>query len=675
MKKFLKKILAGLKRQAKVNPVQVGLIFLMFSVVIGQAGLMINQHITQSSESERIVGLEELTLKELSKHAHEGKVEQVISHQVRAGTLLVPQTKNYLEIIGTDGKHRALETSTTLGSGDELTKMLFGAAQEHDIKFSVGQKLSPLATDKIFFMMMMMVGFILIIGLAQRFTAEMIGGASFRPQNPNRDQTLDDVVGYEGVKVQLRDIKDGLLNFDDSVGAGLQPARGILLTGGPGVGKSLMARCFANEIGADFFVASGADFAEMYVGVGPRRVRALFKMARMSKLAVVFIDEIDALGSRDRMGNDTERLATMNQLLAEMDGTNGNGRLVVIAATNAEDRIDPALLRNGRFDLRVTIPNPDTATRKGILEYHLRKRPTEYNLDLDAVALRTQGYSGAELRGLVEEAARLAAREAGQNALGKQKQWKISMAHLFQAQEIARLGMEVPTGHPDDRVRVAVHELGHALLGWRDNTDTMIEKVTINGRGQALGYAWSRPIEERHLIDHVQAQGRLRMILAGRAAEEVILGTVSAGASDDLKKAQNLAAALVVDFGMGRISGLSRPVELDAFGRETLTEQGRKDAAELVEKAYKETLEAISQHRDWIMSKAEKLVEKQTLEHDELFGDLPAREEELTPGQVWAKQLANELASKITTMDLPVAQPDPEPVLVPAAKEDGSNLS
>lgn len=241
------------------------------------------------------------------------------------------------------------------------------------------------------------------------------------------------MIGYEQVKVRLREIRDGLLHYEEAMTAGVTPPKGVLLTGGPGVGKSLMARCLANELGADFFVASGADFAEMYVGVGPRRVRSLFKMARMSKMALIFIDEIDALGSRATMGNDTERLATLNQLLAEMDGTNGNGRLVVVAATNAEERIDPALLRAGRFDLKVLVPLPDTQTRRGILDYHLRERPKQGTIDLEALALRTQGYSGAELRNLVEEAARLAARESGKDDHGKRKAWKINQDDLLRA--------------------------------------------------------------------------------------------------------------------------------------------------------------------------------------------------------------------------------------------------
>lgn len=670
MKKFFKNLLVAIKRQAKVNPVQMGLAIVLSFAILTQIGLATRQNSIQNAESDRITSLPEISLRDLSDRAQEGGVDKVITHQVRSGTWLIPQTQTYMEIVDSEGKSWGIETSTALGSGEELSKMLFGAAQSHDIQFSVGQELTPLATDKIFLIVMLAAGFILFVGLAQRFTAESIGGASFRPQNPNRDQTLDDVVGYEAVKGQLREIKEGILNFNSSIESGIQPPRGILLTGGPGVGKSLMARCLANEMGADFFVASGADFAEMYVGVGPRRVRSLFKMARMSRMAVVFIDEIDALGSRDRMGNDTERLATMNQLLAEMDGTNGNGRLIVIAATNAEDRIDPALLRNGRFDLRVMIPPPDTTTRKGIIEYHLRKRPVEDNLDLDAVALRTQGYSGAELRGLVEEAARLAAREAEEGEDGK-KDWKISQSDLFRAQEIARLGLDTPNAHADDRVRVAIHELGHALLGWRDNSDIVIEKVTIEGRGQALGYAWFRPIEERRLMDHEEAQARLRMMLAGRAAEEVILGTVSAGAADDLRKAQDLSTQLVVDYGIGQTSGLSRPVQLNAYGHEVLTAEGKEDAARIVRKAYEQTLRVIEEHRDWIMEKTELLVVKGTLEGEELFSGLRKQEVSMTQSQKWAKDLAQELARRAKELTGPATQASRViGDMVPAAKAD-----
>lgn len=675
MKKYIKKAWAALKRQAKVNPIQIGLAGAVVLVLLAQLSLVGHQVYQEKLESNRIMALTQVSLRDLAQRAEQGEIKTIVSHQVRAGSLLIPQQRSYLEIIDAQGKHWGVETSSTPGNGEELGKMLFGAARQYNIQFKVGQTLAPLATDRMFGIVMMVLLFILLIGLAQKFSAEMLGGASFRPQKPNLDQTLDDVIGYEQVKVRLREIRDGLLNYDEESQTGLAPPKGLLLTGGPGVGKSLMARCLANELAADFFVASGADFAEMYVGVGPRRVRSLFKMARMSRMAVIFIDEIDALGSRATMGNDSERLATLNQLLAEMDGTNGNGRLIVVGATNAEDRMDPALLRAGRFDLKILVPPPDTQTRRGILEYNLRGRPLQEPIDLDALALRTQGYSGAELRNLVEEAARLAAREAGVDLGGKRNTWAISQDDLLRAQEISRLGVDTPSAHADDRVRVAVHELGHALLGWTDNPDILIEKVTINGRGQALGYAWSRPLEERRLIDHEQAQGRLRMMLAGRAAEEAILGTVSAGASDDLRKAQDLATHLVVDFGIGERSGLSRPVQLDSYGREVLTEQGRMDAAELVSKAYAVALKTIWEQREWLVRKAERLVEAGTLSGEELFENLSQiRGGNLTEGQLWAKRLAWQLAQNSARDENPHLVPDIFPgELVPAVKNDEQN--
>lgn len=224
---------------------------------------------------------------------------------------------------------------------------------------------------------------------------------------------------------------------------------------------------------------------------------------------------------------------------------------------------------------------------------------------------------------------------------------------------------------------MAVHELGHALLGWTDNTDILIEKVTINGRGQALGYAWSRPLEERRLLDHEQAQGRLRMMLAGRAAGEAVLGTVSAGAADDLRKAQDLASHLVVDFGIGTRSGLSRPVVLGAYGRESLTQEGREDAAELVRMAYATALKTIQDHQDWLMKKAEKLVDVGTLSGEDLFDGLgELRGGNMTEGQLWAKRLSWKLTQVSSNDENPHLVPDIFPGdLVPTSRNDESSPS
>jgi cell division protease FtsH len=222
-------------------------------------------------------------------------------------------------------------------------------------------------------------------------------------------------------------------------------------------------------------------------------------------------------------------------------------------------------------------------------------------------------------------------------------------------------------------VRVAIHELGHALLGWKDNPDILIEKVTINGLGQALGYAWTRPLEERMLMDHEQAKGRLRMILAGRAAEQVVLGTVSAGAADDLRKAQDLAQHLVVDFAIGQQSGLSRPVSLDVYGREVLTQQGKEDASLLVQEAYDAAVATVETHQAWLMGRAEDLMVQGTLSGDDLFNGLPERVHTPTQGQTWASQLSSKLTSATkkaqALLDISVGATGGG-VLVPAAKED-----
>ena len=367
-------------------------------------------------------------------------------------------------------------------------------------------------------------------------------------------------------------------------------------------------------MGAEFFYCTGADFVEMYVGVGARRVRALFKRARQARISLIFIDEIDAIGSRNKFGSDSERQATINQLLAEMDGMNRNRRLLVMGATNNPDMMDLALLRPGRFDKKIEVPLPDLETRQGILAHYLGKTPIAKDVDLSFIAQRTQGYSGAQLNALVAEAKNLGLREANGG------DFVINQDMLSMAQEIAILGVSTQHADPYDIERIAVHELGHALVGHLFCKTIHIEKVTLVGRGKALGYTLSRPITERKIRTEKALMADVMMCLAGRAAEETILGDVSSGAADDLIRANEIVHTMVRSLGMGKTTGLQTHPNL-VHGMK-FPETVDQDIHQLLEQMYEATKKVISEHEHWMRQKSEHLIKMRLLGHDALFGDL-----------------------------------------------------
>lgn len=560
-----------------------------------------------------IKSLPSLTLYDLQKKLDHNQVQQMISHIVSDGSYFSPKKFSYLEIIS-DKKHYNFDTS--FAYNEELNKILTKSATEHKILLKDGHIPSINPFSDLIRLLFFILFILFIISYGQKLTSEIIGGHNFKPSRPDLSTTLDNVIGYDYVKQQLYELKEQLLHYTSFTKKGIYPPKGILFTGDPGVGKTLMAKAFANEINADFFYCTGADFVEMYVGVGAKRVRSLFKMARLSSVAVIFIDEIDALGSRETMGQDTERLNTLNAILAEMDGINSNKRIVVIGATNFPEKLDKALKRPGRFDTLIQIPLPDLITREAILTYYLKDIQRDPQIDLHALALRTHGYSGAQLKNIVLEATRLAVREQGIH------QWKVTENDLLKSQEITLLGTEIPQGHRDELIRVAVHELGHALIGYVFCPNIHIEKVTTLGLGSALGYAFSHPKEESSLYTREQMESQLKMLLAGRAAEEVIFGQhqISNGSSDDLNKANNLVKNMVLSYGMGEKTGL-----LTSINQNVMSSSDTHivdDITSLLQTHYVATVSYLQEHQTWILKKALLLLEKKELFHHELFQDI-----------------------------------------------------
>ncbi|HMV69239.1 MAG TPA: ATP-dependent zinc metalloprotease FtsH [Myxococcota bacterium] len=361
-----------------------------------------------------------------------------------------------------------------------------------------------------------------------------------------RRVTFEDVAGIEEVKEETQEIIEFLKDPRKFTKLGGRIPKGVLLTGPPGTGKTLLARAMAGEAGVPFFSISGSDFVEMFVGVGASRVRDLFEQAKKQAPCIVFIDEIDAVGRQRGAGlggGHDEREQTLNQLLVEMDGFEGTEGVIVVAATNRSDVLDPALLRPGRFDRRIVVPNPDVKGRKRILEIHTRRIPLGDDVNLEIIAKGTPGFSGADLENLCNEAALGAARR-------NKKQ--VDQADLIEAREKVVMGPERRSILMPERERrnTAYHEAGHAIVAHLLPGHDPVQKITIVPRGQALGITWTLPSDDRLLLTREDLYKRLSMMMGGRAAEEVALSEFTGGASNDLQRATRIARSMVCNLGM-----------------------------------------------------------------------------------------------------------------------------
>jgi cell division protease FtsH len=366
--------------------------------------------------------------------------------------------------------------------------------------------------------------------------------------------TFADVAGQENAKREVSELVDFLKTPDRYLALGAEVPRGVLLMGPPGTGKTLLARALAGEAGVPFYAITGSEFIEVFVGVGASRVRKLFTAAKENAPSIIFIDELDSIGRTRGTGlggGHDEREQTLNQILAEMDGFSGHEAVIVLAATNRPDVLDPALLRPGRFDRHVALDLPDSKDRDAILRVHLRKVRTDPDVDIPRLAAGTPGFSGADLKNLINEAAMAAARDqAG----------AVAMTHLDEARDRILLGsVRTLAIQPEERHRLAVHESGHTLVAYfLPHTDPLY-KVTIIPRGRALGGTQQLPEAERHTLPEDYLKDRLAVMLAGRTAEQELLGTISSGADDDIRQATALARAMVGRWGMSREIG---PVDL-----------------------------------------------------------------------------------------------------------------
>jgi len=438
--------------------------------------------------------------------------------------------------------------------------------------------------------------------------------------------TFEDVAGVDEAKEELQEIIEFLKHPKKFQALGAKIPRGVLLIGPPGSGKTLLAKAVAGEAGVPFFSISGSEFVEMFVGVGASRVRDLFDQAKKSAPCLVFIDEIDAVGRQRGAGlggGHDEREQTLNQLLVEMDGFDPNAGIIVIAATNRPDILDPALLRPGRFDRRVVVDNPDTKGRRAILEVHARGKPIAEDVNLDLLAKRTPGFSGADLANMMNEAALLAARR---------NKKRITMAEMEEAIERVIAGPQRKSRilSPKEREIAAYHEGGHALLAKLLPSADPPHKVTILPRGMALGYVISAPPEDKYNYTRSEILDRITVALGGRVAEELVFGEVTTGAQNDFEQATELARKMVTEFGMSEKLGplslgkrhgpvfLGRDLVESRNYSEEIAYEIDKEIRRIIDECYERARATLMEHRDQLERLARTLLERESLEAEEL---------------------------------------------------------
>ncbi|MFL5945566.1 MAG: ATP-dependent metallopeptidase FtsH/Yme1/Tma family protein [Gaiellaceae bacterium] len=427
--------------------------------------------------------------------------------------------------------------------------------------------------------------------------------------------TWADVAGVDEVRAELQEIVDFLANPRQFEKLGARVPKGILLHGPPGTGKTMLAKAAAHESGATFFAASASSFIEMFAGLGAARIRRLFKDARKKAPSIIFIDELDAIGTaRSGHSLNREQDQTLNQLLVELDGFGGEDQVVVMGASNRLEHLDAALLRPGRFDRQVLVGSPDLSSREAILRVHTREKPLAPDVDLPTVARQTAGLTGADLANIANEAAIFA---------GREDRSYITQDNFEDAMERVVAGLQKRRVVTEKEKRVlAFHEAGHALMSYLMGDIMPLHKVSIVSRGDALGYAYYVPNEDRYVRTKEELIDSMKITLAGRAAEQVVFGRISTGAADDLEKVTTLARSMVFEYGMSELV-TSRTLRADNYALSEETKRLRdQEQALLTDGAFNEAVRLLTKHRVYLDRVATALLQKETLDRDEMLEQL-----------------------------------------------------
>jgi len=545
-------------------------------------------------------------------------------------------------------------------NGNEITANIIGGGQEKTFKeLGVGLNQYGITTDKVaieinnpdknsmwwnlatIFLPFVLVALFLWLIMRQaqgnNTKALSFGKSNAKMFSPtDKKTTFKDVAGAEEPKQELMEIVEFLKNTGKFKAIGAEIPKGVLLFGPPGTGKTLLARAVAGEAGVPFFTISASEFVEMFVGVGASRVRDMFEKAKRNAPCICFIDELDAVGRQRGTGlggSHDEREQTLNQILVEMDGFEANSGVVVMAATNRPDVLDPALLRPGRFDRRVMLDLPNLNDRLEILKIHSKNKPMEKNTNLKTVSRSTAGFSGADLKNVMNEAAILAARQAHK---------EIHQSDLHEAMEKVMMGPEKKSQvlSQEEKKITAYHEGGHAIVASRLEKSDPVHKVSVVSRGMALGYTWTLPTEDKHLYSKSKFNDEISQLLGGWASEKIIFGETTTGAQNDLKRASRLARDMVTVYGMSDKLGpiaFSEREELVFLGKElgehkVLSEKVAADidaeVAKILDDNKIRTLEILNKNKSVLEELATKLLESETIEGEELDKLLGVKKQE-----------------------------------------------
>ena len=567
------------------------------------------------------------------------------SYQTLVGSEL---PKGEVESVEFKNKNKALEVKLKnkeqyeVGFIDQAAPELMHELKQSGVSYNIESEKSSALLG----LLMYIIPFVLFFGFWIFLMNQVQGGGSkvmsfgkSRAKRMSADSpkiTFRDVAGVDEAVEELHEIKEFLENPKKFQALGARIPTGVLLYGPPGTGKTLLARAVAGEAGVPFFSISGSDFVEMFVGVGASRVRDLFEQAKQNSPCIIFMDEIDAVGRHRGAGlggGHDEREQTLNQLLVEMDGFEAKDNIIMIAATNRPDILDPALLRPGRFDRQIAVDRPDRKGRAKILEVHTRGKPLAKVIDIDALAGQTPGFTGADLSNLINEAALLAAR-TGKREIGQDELEEGIMRVIAGPEKKTRVMSE------KERLVTAYHEMGHAIVGHFLEHSDPVHKISVISRGQALGYTISMPQEDRFLTTRAELEDTMAMTLGGRAAEELIFTEITTGASNDIEKVTQTAKQMVMRFGMSdklgpRVYGHDHGQPF--LGREFSTEPDYSDdiareiddeVRRIIEAAHQRARGILTEHQSDLTKISEILVRRETIEKEEFLALLAGKSEQ-----------------------------------------------
>lgn len=574
-----------------------------------------------STDSSKV---KDISLTELADSIKSGKIASIVVRGEKVNATFVEdgaKTVSQKEV-----QSSIVETLSNLGvSSEQLSKVKLEIKNESGFGYWFGAVIGPILLPILFTLLIIWYLSRSVKGAgAQAFSFGQSRARISSPDDGKQKITFKDVAGCKEAKVELEEIVDFLKNPKKFIEIGAKIPKGIILTGAPGTGKTLLARATAGEAGVHFFSVSGAEFVEMFVGVGASRVRDLFKLAKASAPAIIFIDEIDAVGrvrGTGTGGGNDEREQTLNQILVEMDGFEPNEKVIVMAATNRPDVLDPALLRPGRFDRRVVIDLPDRKDREEIMKIHAKGKPLAEDVNLQLIAERTPGFSGADLYSLINESAILAARENRQ---------KVAQFDLIRSIEKVMMGPERRSHllSKKEKELTAYHEVGHAIVASLLKHSDPVHKISIISRGRAAGYTMKLPLEERKMQSKNEFLDDIAMTLGGYVTEKMVFGDITTGPSNDLQVATALARDMVTRYGMSDRIG---PVALESAQGRVLFGQGVSDreysekvsaeidaeVSEIIQGGLKKAEEVITKNRALMDVIAKRLIEVEVIEKEE----------------------------------------------------------